>query len=54
MSRDYSFEEYEEEMRERSIDEMIVWSWRIIERHIKERNDALDMANKRQLERDNY
>lgn len=41
MSRDYTREEFEEEMRARGTGWMISWSWSIIERLMMERDEAL-------------
>ena len=41
MSRDYTREEFEEEMRARDTDWMISWSWSIIERLMEERDKEI-------------
>lgn len=45
MSRDYTREEFEEEMWARDTDWMISWSWSIIERLMMERDEALTQIN---------
>jgi len=52
MSWDYEFKEFEEEMRARSTDEMIKWSWSVIERIKKERDDAHESADRFNLDRE--